>query len=251
LGHAVPQQQLQQRQLITFMKPFELEAFLATIETLLTSSWARAGNTLVSLYVMHALLTERMKGSAMTMQVQQEVNTAEQAVTRTDVVRLLQEVESPEQLDVRGQNLRGIDLLQFNLKGANMSHARICEANLCGANLSQADLHGADLRGAFLDRTDLRGADLSWAPLGGANPCELTRSQLRRSGAIFREPTTVIVAERFSAKAGRYALGSSLGLLCMSVVGFLMGVGIRLIVTHRRQTTHLVDHWDETRRCRV
>jgi len=34
----VSQQQLQQRQLITFLKPFELEAFLATIETLLTSS---------------------------------------------------------------------------------------------------------------------------------------------------------------------------------------------------------------------
>jgi hypothetical protein len=35
---SVSQQQLQQRQLITFLKPFELEAFLATIETLLTSS---------------------------------------------------------------------------------------------------------------------------------------------------------------------------------------------------------------------
>ena len=34
----VPQQQIQQRQLITFMKPLELNAFLATIETLLTSS---------------------------------------------------------------------------------------------------------------------------------------------------------------------------------------------------------------------
>ena len=34
----VPQQQLQQRQLITFLKPFDLEAFLATIGTLLTSS---------------------------------------------------------------------------------------------------------------------------------------------------------------------------------------------------------------------
>ena len=33
----VPQQQIQQRQLIAFMKPLELEAFLATIETLLTS----------------------------------------------------------------------------------------------------------------------------------------------------------------------------------------------------------------------
>ena len=33
----LPQQQLQQRQLISFRKPFELEVFLATIETLLTS----------------------------------------------------------------------------------------------------------------------------------------------------------------------------------------------------------------------
>ncbi len=34
----IPQQQIQQRQLIVFMKPFALEAFLATIETLLTST---------------------------------------------------------------------------------------------------------------------------------------------------------------------------------------------------------------------
>ena len=33
----IPQQQIQQRQLITFMKPFELDALLAAIETLLTS----------------------------------------------------------------------------------------------------------------------------------------------------------------------------------------------------------------------
>ena len=33
----LPQEQLQQRQLIAFRKPFELEEFLATIETLLTS----------------------------------------------------------------------------------------------------------------------------------------------------------------------------------------------------------------------
>jgi DNA-binding response OmpR family regulator len=33
----LPQQQIQQRQLIAFKKPFELDAFLAAIETLLTS----------------------------------------------------------------------------------------------------------------------------------------------------------------------------------------------------------------------
>jgi DNA-binding response OmpR family regulator len=37
-NHHLPQQQLRQRQLITFMKPLELDAFLATIETLLTAS---------------------------------------------------------------------------------------------------------------------------------------------------------------------------------------------------------------------
>src|SRR6266568_2291572 len=34
----IPQQQIRQRQLITFMKPFELDSFLDTIETLLASS---------------------------------------------------------------------------------------------------------------------------------------------------------------------------------------------------------------------
>jgi DNA-binding response OmpR family regulator len=37
-NRSVPQQQIRQRQLIAFMKPFELDAFLATIETLLTAS---------------------------------------------------------------------------------------------------------------------------------------------------------------------------------------------------------------------
>jgi DNA-binding response OmpR family regulator len=37
-NHHLPQQQIRQRQLITFMKPLELDAFLATIETLLTAS---------------------------------------------------------------------------------------------------------------------------------------------------------------------------------------------------------------------
>ncbi len=37
-NRSVPQQQIRQRQLITFMKPLELDSFLATIETLLTAS---------------------------------------------------------------------------------------------------------------------------------------------------------------------------------------------------------------------
>jgi hypothetical protein len=238
------------------------------------------------------------------MQVQWKVNNADTAVTRTDIVRLLQEVGSPEQLDVSGQDLRGIDLLNFNLKGANLSRARICEANLCGANLSKADLHGADLsgtylcwadlhganlseadlreanliwadlreadlrgvkldmatlygasmsrvdlRGAFLGKVDLRGAELSWATLGGGNTFELTRSHLRRSGAIFREKTNVIVVERFSEKVSRYAQGFALGLLSMSMIGFLMGLGIKGMFTRMRLKRHpgngLLASWDQ------
>jgi DNA-binding response OmpR family regulator len=37
-NRSLPQQQIRQRQLITFMKPFELDSFLATIETLLTAA---------------------------------------------------------------------------------------------------------------------------------------------------------------------------------------------------------------------
>jgi uncharacterized protein YjbI with pentapeptide repeats len=230
---------------------------------------------------------EKTKRSAITMPVQQNTTNADTAIMRTDVVRLLQEVGCPEQLDVSGQDLRGISLMNCNLRGVNMSQARVCEVNLCGAQLSKADLHGADLRGtylcwadlrganlseadlreadlswadlqeadlrgvnleratlygvslgkadlrgAFLDKTDLRGADLSWASLGGASTFEHSKSHLRRRGAIFRENTEVIVAEPFSEKVGRYALGFALGLPFMSVVGFVMGVGIRFICTH-------------------
>ena len=226
------------------------------------------------------------------MPVQQNATNADTVVTRTDVVRLLQDGGCPEQLDVSGQDVRGISLMNCNLRGANLSQARVCEANLCGAKLSKADLHGADLRGTYLSWADLRGAnlseadlreadlswadlqeadlrgvhleratlygaslgradlrgafldktDLSWASLGGASTFERTKSHLRRRGAIFRETTEVIVAERFSEKVDRYALGFALGLPFMSVVGFVMGVGIRFICIHLRLHTHPVDH---------
>jgi len=129
------------------------------------------------------------------------------------------------------------------LREASLIWADLQEADLCGANLDRATLYGAslgraDLRGAFLDKTDLRGADLSWASLGGVSTFELTKSHLRHRGAIFRETTNVIVAERFSERVGRYTLGFALGLLSQSVVGFLMGLGIRVIFTHMRLKKH-------------
>ncbi len=182
----------------------------------------------------------------MTIPVQQQANHTGTALTRTDVMRLLQDVGSPEQLDVSGQNLSGINLMNCDLRGANLSQANVhgadlrgtylCWADLRGANLCEADLREADLSGANLDRailygailgradlrgvswetTDVRGADLSWACLGEANAYEL-KHRLRHRGAIFRETTNVKVAERFSDKASTFALGFSLGFLFIGV----------------------------------
>ncbi len=72
--------------------------------------------------------------------------------------------------------------------------------------------------------------DMSWACFGGASAYELEH-YLRRRGAIFRETTNVKVAARFSDEAGSFALGWSLGFLCMSVVSFLGMVGMRVLLS--------------------
>src|SRR6266699_2651104 len=218
----------------------------------------------------HSVLTERMKRTAMTIPVQQQANHTGTALTRTDVMRLLQDVGSPEQLDVSGQNLSGINLMNCDLRGANLSQANVhgadlrgtylCWADLRGANLCEADLREADLSGANLDRailygailgradlrgvswetTDVRGADLSWACLGEANAYEL-KHHLRHRGAIFRETTKVKVAERFSDTASTFALGFSLGFLFIGVVGFLGMLGMR-VMCHFLKLKRLLVH---------
>jgi len=194
------------------------------------------------------------------MPAQQKTTNANTAMRRRDVVRLLQKVGNPEQLDISHHDLHGIALMNGNLRGANLSQASVCEANLCGADLSKTDLHGADLsgtylccadlretdlrganldwailygaflgradlRGTSLDKTDVRGADLSWACFGEASDDEQLKHQLWRRGAIFRETTNVRVSEG----AGRHALGFALGFLSLSVVSFVCLVGLRLL----------------------
>src|SRR5713101_6981623 len=145
-------------------------------------------------YGKQAVRAVRMKRRTMTMPVQQKAINADTAMTRTDVVHLLQEVGNPEQLDVSNHDLRGINLMNGDLRGANLSQASVCEANLCGANLSKADLHGADLSGTYLcwadlhganlREADLREADLSWACFGEASDSEQLKHRLWRRGAI-------------------------------------------------------------------
>ncbi|MFN9707918.1 MAG: pentapeptide repeat-containing protein, partial [Burkholderiales bacterium] len=68
-----------------------------------------------------------------------------------------------------GANLRGEDLRGVNLVRANLTDADLTGANLVRANLVRAHLKDADLTGANLVRADLTGADLTGADLTGAN----------------------------------------------------------------------------------
>jgi hypothetical protein len=133
-------------------------------------------------------------------------------------------------------DLHGANLREADLREADLSCADLRETDLRGANLDWAILYGAflgraDLRGTSLDKADVRGADLSWACFGEASDEEQLKYRLWRRGALFRETPTVRVAGRFSAGAGRHALGFALGFLSMSVAGFLCLVGLRLLLS--------------------
>jgi len=118
-------------------------------------------------------------GYTMTIRVQQSVNQEQVPLVRTAIERLLQEAGSTEHLDLSGQHLQGVTLVNSDLRGANLSLADLHEANLCGANLAKVDLHGARLSHTYLSwanlgqanlqEVDLQAADLSWADLRGAN----------------------------------------------------------------------------------
>jgi hypothetical protein len=76
--------------------------------------------------------------------------------------------------NLQGANLRIADLLSANLQDTNLQNANLQatdlrNANLRGADLRSASLLGADLRNANLQGADLRGADFRGAHLPGAN----------------------------------------------------------------------------------
>ena len=78
--------------------------------------------------------------------------------------------------DLRGTNLRWV-----NLRGADLSGADLRWADLRGTNLRWADLRWANLREADLRDADLRGANLRGADLREAN---LNGAYLREAGGI-------------------------------------------------------------------
>lgn len=146
--------------------------------------------------------------------------------TTEDILRLLEESDGPQSLDLGNADLRGIDLsgdtLQrimrelgieggapvwyafpvelrgwvrspgINLHGAQLDRADLRDANLSGAYLRDADLLEARLSGAKLVRADLREADLQRADLTAADlrQANLAGANLRGAkldGADLRE----------------------------------------------------------------
>ena len=118
---------------------------------------------------------------------------SEPPLTREDVEYLLQEVGSPNRLDLSGRNLASIDLSSLNLTGAHLHDTNLSNAVLNRAALSGADLNRANLNNAFLSyanltsaklressliNADLREADLTRAKLVDAN---LSRANLNRA----------------------------------------------------------------------
>jgi uncharacterized protein YjbI with pentapeptide repeats len=100
--------------------------------------------------------------------------------------------------NLRGADLRGVDLTEANLRWANLGGGLLRKADLHEANLHRALLRKADLAEANLTGVDLTGADLAGANLRGALLCkanlrwaELAKADL--TGAVLSD--TVLQAE--------------------------------------------------------
>jgi len=122
--------------------------------------------------------------------------------TREEILKMIEENGSPENLDLSGKDLSGIDLSReaiskelekyrqnnpdqsplwfsheregINLKGAILKKANLTRAHLEGAflwraHLEEADLTDAHLEGAELTEARLEGAYLRWAHLEGTS----------------------------------------------------------------------------------
>ncbi len=85
-------------------------------------------------------------------------------LTREDVERGAKNKKSFEDA-----NLKGIDLKNLDLSGGIFRNANFRYADLTNTNLSNADLSGASLRHAVLVNTNMRGANLTNADLTHAD----------------------------------------------------------------------------------
>jgi len=104
-------------------------------------------------------------------------------LTRDDVLRLIEENEGPEGLNLRGVNLSGTDLSELDLhgvifgkfgdrNGADLRAVTFAWANLEGAVFASVNLEGSNLYGANLKRAYMPAARLAHCTLLRANMSE-------------------------------------------------------------------------------
>lgn len=91
-------------------------------------------------------------------------------VIRTELEKRRQKDPEAKPLWVQEEDgrVRGINLKRANLQGAELQRANLQGAWLDGANLQEAELYGANLQGAELWKANLQGAWLNGANLQGA-----------------------------------------------------------------------------------
>ena len=100
----------------------------------------------------------------------------------------------PADLDLSGEDLRGVDLSDRLVRYVSLAGANLDGANLRGARFAFVDLSGATLRGACLEHTHFDGVRATGASFAGSraghsfwSTCSLQRADL--SGTRLREAT--------------------------------------------------------------
>ena len=86
-----------------------------------------------------------------------------------DPIQQLQITGQCPRCNLKGANLRGLDLRMVDLKGADLRGADLRSSNLEGADLSNANLTNVDLRGAYLANAHLANAEIKGANLESAD----------------------------------------------------------------------------------
>ncbi|ACL04201.1 pentapeptide repeat protein [Desulfatibacillum aliphaticivorans] len=104
---------------------------------------------------------------------EEELNGIKEQLIPSKVQKFREDLIEPfadlEGVNLRGRNLRDVDLMGANLEGAMLLNADLNGANLKRANLKEANLFGADLEGAKLYKANLLGANLEVANFQSAN----------------------------------------------------------------------------------
>lgn len=92
------------------------------------------------------------------------------SATSANPIQQLLESRSCVACDLQNANLKGADLRGVNLSRANLRNADLRDAQLLAVNLKGADLRGANLTGADLLVVDFTDANLRGAKVDGVKP---------------------------------------------------------------------------------